>query len=151
MIRCYIIMALTFVVLATGCLVAEEPDPAIEKEVLLISSQIMSPFCPGRLLHDCPSSQALELKGRIREMLLSGKSRDDVFNYLYSLYGPEISALPSMQGFDIYAWLAPAAFLIFGFCLLAIWLKKKKSETVGAKSEMLDAKMQARIDSEMSR
>ena len=49
-----------------------------EKVASEISSSILSPFCPGRVLSDCPSTDAGKLKHQIRERLYQGQTREEV-------------------------------------------------------------------------
>ena len=93
-----------------------------------ISSQVMSPFCPGRLLSDCPSSAASDLRTSIRDMLSEGKTDEEIKDHLYALYGDEIRAAPPTQGFGLLAWTIPFVFLCFGGMVVSIWLKLKSGD-----------------------
>jgi cytochrome c-type biogenesis protein CcmH len=104
-------------------------DPAQEQEALWVFGQVLSPFCPGKLLQDCPSSAASELKTEIREKIKSGKSREDVLADLYLVYGDEISAVPRTVGFGLLAWLAPLFFVLFGLLVAYAWLLSKRKKT----------------------
>jgi len=54
----------------------------LRNEFELIENQVLSPYCPGRLLRDCPSSKASELKQSIRTDLSNGKSRNEIIENL---------------------------------------------------------------------
>lgn len=83
----------------------------------------MSPFCPGRLLNDCPSEKAGQLKQDIREMLAKGKSKDAIFSELISTYGEAARAAPQKKGFGLLAYLAPLFFLGLGFVIVRLVAK----------------------------
>jgi cytochrome c-type biogenesis protein CcmH len=100
-------------------------DPAQEQEALWVFGQVLSPFCPGKLLQDCPSSAASDLKTEIREKVRNGKSREDILADLYLVYGDELSAIPRTVGFGLLAWLAPVIFLVVGLMGAYLWLKSK--------------------------
>lgn len=74
-----------------------------------ISNNIMSPFCPGVTLHDCPSDTALELRREIETWAESGMSRAEIMTELETQYGPEIRAVPQASGSGLFAWLLPLA------------------------------------------
>ena len=59
-----------------------------------IFTSVMSPYCPGRLLADCPSSAAFELRAEILHRLESGESAADVERDLYRKLGDSIRAIP---------------------------------------------------------
>ena len=103
-------------------------DPAIENEANEIFSLVLSPFCPGRVLLDCPSRQASELKNEIREKLVTGVTREEILADLRAEYGDTISSVPSTEGFGLLAWLAPIVFLLGGFLFMLWWLVRKQKE-----------------------
>ena len=123
--------------------------PASEEAAREIYSETMSPFCPGRLLNDCPSSAAHDLKVKIREKLNSGESKQDVFQYLVSLYGDEIRAAPQNEGFGRAAWLATPIFVLLGFASIILVLKKSKASEAIEPAVKLDPEIQRRIQNEM--
>ncbi|MCB0333496.1 MAG: hypothetical protein KDD55_08345, partial [Bdellovibrionales bacterium] len=44
----------------------------VEHRAFEVEGYLLSPFCPGRLLRDCPSSGAHDLKIEIREAVATG-------------------------------------------------------------------------------
>ena len=87
---------------------AGELDPALEMEASQVFEGMMSPFCPGRLLRDCPSTSAHELKDKIRGMISEGKSREEILDQMAVLYGEHIRSSPPTKGFGLVGWLTPA-------------------------------------------
>lgn len=123
---------------------AVELDPAQELEAKEIFDSVLSPFCPGRLLRDCPSTAAHELKDKIRGMVVEGKPRAEIQSHLFALYGDSIRSTPPRQGFGQVAWWAPAVFLAIGLVLLAVWLRSKRSHR-DAPAPTITPEMEARI------
>ena len=82
-----------------------------------------SPFCPGRLLKDCPSSGAVALKNEIVDRLVQGEEPVQIRKELVARYGDEIDPLPQFSGFGLVAWGAPAFFLLIGGVLIVRWLR----------------------------
>jgi cytochrome c-type biogenesis protein CcmH/NrfF len=79
-----------------------------------ISSEIMSPYCPGVTLHDCPSEQAIALRERIVAWAAAGWSRGRILETLEAEFGPQIRAVPPAEGKGILAWLLPALGAVAG-------------------------------------
>lgn len=127
---------------------SNEPlDPAINAAAHKIYDQVLSPFCAGRLLSDCPSQASADLKREIYQKLENGQSPDSVIQDLYVIYGAKIKAVPGHSGFDLVAWLAPLFFFVGGGVLLAIWLKRHRFNTVTPADEVpLSPEMQRKID-----
>jgi len=136
-------------------LLAERYSPEIEDQALRISSQVMSPFCPGRMLRDCPSSGASELKATIRKLLSEGKNDSEVIAELYVLYGDDIKAVPDDNLLGRTAWLAPLFFVLTGFILIGLWLQLNFKPSAQAahpakkENDEMDPELKKRIESEL--
>lgn len=75
LVKFFIILLLLLI--APSLALSIELDPNFNKQAHQIFYQTLSPFCPGRLLSDCPSTAATELKDKIRIKLNAGESRAD--------------------------------------------------------------------------
>ncbi len=85
-----VVLAVAAVVLFPTAAMASDPH----EEAVAISKEIMSPFCPGITLHDCPSRAALDLRDQIEEWVRAGWSRDRVLAELVAEYGESVLAVP---------------------------------------------------------
>ena len=122
----------------------------LESDAQELFSSTMSPFCPGRLLNDCPSSAAHELKVKIRQKLAGGESKQELMNYLLTLYGEEVRAAPEYEGFGRVAWLATPLFVFIGIGLISLWVQGKSKVSIDLSSTTkLDAEMEKRIQDEL--
>ncbi|MCO6431057.1 MAG: cytochrome c-type biogenesis protein CcmH [Deltaproteobacteria bacterium] len=124
---------------------------AIEAQEQSIARTVMSPFCPGRTLADCPSSTASQLRAKLREMLAQGRSEQEVQDFLLATYGEEIRAAPKKEGFGLLAWVMPAAFLLLGLFVMYLWLFRhnvQESEPADVQSG-LSPELKARIEAEV--
>jgi cytochrome c-type biogenesis protein CcmH len=84
-----------------------------QARVVRLSKNIMSPFCPGLTLHDCPSDAAIELRSKIADQVEAGLSDDEIMERLEQQYGPVISAVPN-DGRSWLVWGLPATALLGG-------------------------------------
>jgi cytochrome c-type biogenesis protein CcmH/NrfF len=123
-------------------------DPAEEQEALWVFSRVLSPFCPGKLLQDCPSSAASDLKNEVRGKVKAGKTREEVLADLYLVYGDEISAVPRTVGFGLLAWIAPGAFVFAGLAIAFLWLRSKYKEK---EAKALSSEMSCSLSDEQKR
>ena len=137
---------------------AQEPlqsSPALTDEQVYqrsheIYQNVMSPFCPGRLLSDCPSSAARNLKADIKERIAKGEPAEKIQGELQAMYGDEIRAAPPASGIGLAAWITPFLFLIAGGVLLTWWLKRHREAAV--RSEPVESpELKAAVQSEMER
>ena len=99
-----------------------------------LSSEMMSPFCPGRTLADCPSPQADSLRMWILVQESAGRSRQDVEEELYERYGDVILAAPRAEGIGIAAYAVPVLAFLGGGGLIA-WLLRRLTARAAADPE----------------
>ncbi|MBA2726427.1 MAG: cytochrome c-type biogenesis protein CcmH [Actinobacteria bacterium] len=123
--RAFAAVWVVLLVLAPQAFAAEHEDLAND-----ISNQVMSPFCPGVTLHDCPSDTALELRREIEGWAADGMTRDEIMTMLEEQYGPEIRAVPAASGSGLFAWILPVAGLL-GAAGAGVWLSKRFSSRRG--------------------
>ena len=94
-----------------------------------VSHQVMSPFCPGLTLHDCPSQKAVELRSQIERWAAAGWSEARIMNELESEYGPRIRAVPAADGDGLLAWVIPLAVVALGagiaWTLIRRWARER--------------------------
>jgi cytochrome c-type biogenesis protein CcmH len=113
--------SLSVIVSVIDPVLADRNMDAVAEEVF---GSINSPFCKGRLLRDCPSSGASELKEEIRQKATEGKSAQQIVDELYSSYGDEIRAVPDDSAVGSAAWIAPPLFLLMGGLILVLWIRR---------------------------
>lgn len=114
----------TVVAIAVLLLWAAPAAAAPEDVANRISNQVMSPFCPGVTLHDCPSQQADDLRARIRGWAEKGWSEDKIMDQLRVEYGPGISAVPGNEVGGIPAWLLPALVALGGLFFTGVLARR---------------------------
>jgi cytochrome c-type biogenesis protein CcmH len=112
---------MTLVVLALANPVSAQSPEDLAND---ISQKIMSPFCPGVTLHDCPSQSALEMRDRIEGYARSGMSEDAIMDRLEAEYGAAIRAEPSSEGAGLVAWILPGLGAIAGGALAVIVVRR---------------------------
>ena len=99
----------TIAVLAVLC-AATAPalaQTAARQQAADLSRELMSPYCPGKLLADCTSSLAGDLRTRIRTRLEAGESKAAVKADLVREFGTDILGAPPAEGVGWLAWLVP--------------------------------------------
>lgn len=101
---------------------AENPEDVANR----ISGEVMSPYCPGVTLHDCPSDAALEKRSEIEGWARAGWSEEQIMAQLEEDFGDNIRANPAGTK-GLVAWLVPALVLTGGL-LTALTLSKRWSQ-----------------------
>ena len=82
----------------------QDPDAQAQQ----IFTELMSPFCPGLTLADCPSPNAFDLRTEIRRRLDAGEPLESIRAELVQKYGVEILADPTGTPIGTVIWGVPA-------------------------------------------
>ncbi|HEV3093230.1 MAG TPA: cytochrome c-type biogenesis protein CcmH [Solirubrobacteraceae bacterium] len=88
--------------------------PTIERQVMCVTCKIP--------LNVAESPQANRERAFIRGLIAQGRSEAQIKRTLVDEYGPAVLALPSAKGFDLAAYLVPAAVVLALIVLLAVLL-----------------------------
>jgi cytochrome c-type biogenesis protein CcmH/NrfF len=130
------VVLLCVLILSCSSAQAEQKSDAkeifVDRELQDIAAEVISPFCPGRLLRDCPSTSARELMTEIEARLTHGESKQQIKDDLITKYGDTIRAQPQFSGTGVLAWLAPFIFLALTLVGLALFLAKSKNADSGS-------------------
>jgi len=98
----------TLTLVAAGAAALDARQTPARQAAADLSRQLMSPFCPGKLLADCTSPNAGELREAIAGRLTAGETVAAVKADLVQRYGKEILGAPPAEGVGWLAWLVPA-------------------------------------------
>ena len=94
-----------------------------------VQGSVMSPYCPGRLLKDCPSTAARDLKFDIKSRILKGDSAGEIVEDLLKEFGEDMRAAPKVEGIGALAWIAPGVFLLIGFIAILLWVRSQQQSS----------------------
>ncbi len=156
MIAARAVCALLFAVAVfAGPAAAEEPaTDASTRWAYDLANELMSPFCPGRSLADCPSPDAASLRMWILVQAAAGRTRDDVEQELFERYGEMIRSTPKAEGIGTTAYVIPVAAFAAGGALVA-WFLRRATRRAAAQpaptAQTLDPEVERRIDEALSR
>lgn len=136
------------VLAATVATVRAQPrDAAADAQTIF--TNVMSPYCPGRLLADCPSPAAFELRADILRRLESGDNAADVERDLYRKFGDSIRAVPPARGWGRVLAVAPAIALALSAAALVWFLARHRAHDeapVAAADPALEERLQDELD-----
>jgi cytochrome c-type biogenesis protein CcmH/NrfF len=116
----YLLISLTIIVAVRS--EAAEDRGAMYNEFVY---SIMSPVCPGKVLHACPSAEGAQLRELVRQKVYAGESKEKIIQYFVDVYGPQVMPTPPVGGFFLTAWGLPFAAVLAGlgmvFMLIKAW------------------------------
>jgi cytochrome c-type biogenesis protein CcmH len=119
-------------------------------------SELMSPFCPGRALDQCPSPQAAEMRDWILQQERAGVSREAVEAELHRVWGDKLRQAPRAEGFGLAAYAIPAVLIAGGGALVAVFLRRQRGspaepEASPRRLAPVDPELERLLDEELRR
>ena len=142
--------AVALLLLATGTAWGQETRPDTSPEAREIFRTVMSPFCPGLTLADCPSPAAYDLRDEIRARIDAGESPEVILDELVAEYGQEILGDPSGTPLGRLAIAIPVAVALLAALGAAVFVRRAvrtRRETPARAG--LTPDVEARLDDEL--
>lgn len=112
--------------LAAMLLAASAPGSAEETWGYDLADSLMSPYCPGRALPECPSPKAAQLREWILDQAKAGRSRADVEAQIYARFGDRIRQAPKAEGVGLVSYVVPVLVFLAGGLIVVIFLRRAR-------------------------
>jgi len=104
--------------LVSGSAAAVDPveldDPALQQRYRELSHELRCMQCQNQSIADSPVGLAGDLRREVRELLVAGKSDEQIRAYMRDRYGDFILFRPVFSARTAWLWLAPGVLLLFG-------------------------------------
>ena len=129
-----------------------ETSSSVPKWAYDLAHEIMSPYCPGRTLAECPSPQAAELRIWIHTQAAAGATPDEVREMLYDRFGDIVRGTPRPEGWGLSAYLVPIFFFVLGGPAVVWIIRRMMGPAAGvAQPVATSATAPAEVDPELER
>jgi cytochrome c-type biogenesis protein CcmH/NrfF len=126
-----LVALLLLAVLAGGVVAGVAAAATCPKTTLAeIEHEVMCPVCGVPLALATEAPQAQRERAFIERQVASCKSKQDIKNALVAQFGERVLALPPEKGFNLAAYLAPAAVVLAGLAAITtIALRRRRRGT----------------------
>ena len=132
-LRRWLLVVLCAIALGSSVAVAIDPiemqDPLLQARYRALTHELRCMQCQNQSIADSPVDLAADLRREVRELLLAGKSDEDVRNYMVARYGDFILFRPRFSARTAWLWLAPGVLLIIG-ALVAVRIVRQRTRLV---------------------
>lgn len=112
-------LALLALALFPAAALATAPQTTIHD----VEDEVMCPIC-GTLLELAESPQAQRERVLVKRLIAAGKTKAEIKDILVAQYGRAVLALPGGSGFDLSAYLVPAAAFVLAAVALALGVRR---------------------------
>jgi len=93
------------------------PDPVMQQRYLGLTHEFRCMQCQNEALADSNVSLAADLRLEVHDLLLAGKSDEEIRDYMVARYGEFILFRPRMNLRNAWLWGAPGILLLAGLGL----------------------------------
>ena len=146
------LLALSLLALAcAGTAAASESSPTPAE----LESELVCPVCETTLdTSDAPVARPM--KARIRERIAAGDTKSEIKAHFVEQFGNSVLAVPPRNGFDLIAWLLPAAGLGLGIVVVGAlawrWSRvRSEAPSDSDEGEPLGPALERQLDDELER
>jgi cytochrome c-type biogenesis protein CcmH len=115
------------------------PTPQLEARYLALIQGFRCMQCQDESLADSPVNLAADMRRVIREMLLAGKTDQQIRDFMVSRYGYFILFKPPFVWQTAWLWLAPGVMLLAGV-IVALTVIRKRAAIAAADTDDTDLK-----------
>ena len=103
-------------------------SPQQESDYHQLTQSLRCPQCQNNNIADSNATIAVDMRGKVFELLQEGKSKNDVVNYMVARYGNFVTYDPPMTASTLVLWIAPLLLVLLG----VVFLLRRKPKTQSA-------------------
>lgn len=100
-------------------------DPVLEARMVAITSELRCLVCQNQTIADSHAELAVDLRNQVKEMLLAGKSEQEITDYMTARYGDFVLYRPPFKALTAVLWIGPAAMVVIGLAALFVVLRRR--------------------------
>jgi len=101
-------------------------DPALEARVMRVAAELRCLVCQNETIAASNADLAVDLRNQVRDMLRSGQTEAQVFDYMTARYGDFVLYRPPLNNTTIPLWFGPPVLLVVALVGLW-WLLRRRS------------------------
>ena len=100
-----------------------------ERRYYALIEDIRCPVCQGQSISGSNSNLAKDLREQVRQMILSNKSNEEIYQFMVERYGDFVIFKPPINWKTYLLWFTPMIFLVFCFIYLIRETKNKRYDS----------------------
>jgi cytochrome c-type biogenesis protein CcmH len=102
-------------------------DPKLEARLVDISQELRCMVCQNESLASSHAELADDLRNEVRELIRSGKSDQEVKDFLVSRYGDFVLYRPEVKPLTWVLWFGPFLLLAVAAIFLGVYLRQRRA------------------------
>ncbi len=105
-------------------------NPVDEARARQLAAELRCLVCQNQTVDDSNADFAITIRSIIRDQITTGKSDDDILEFLRQRYGDYILFNPPLNRMTVLLWLAPIILLIMGVILIMLTRPKNRQPSI---------------------
>ena len=101
------------------------PDEKLQQRYEALTHEFRCMQCQNNTIADSPVGLASDLRRDVAEMLVAGKTDDEIRAYMVQRYGNVILFTPPFKGSAIWVWLTPLVALAGGIVVAIVIIRRR--------------------------
>ena len=118
-------------------------SPQQESDYHQLTQSLRCPQCQNNNIADSNATIAVDMRGKVFELLQEGKSKNDVVDYMVARYGNFVTYDPPMTAGTLVLWIAPLLLVLLGVVFLL--RRKPKAQSALKSQDVLTDEDNARL------
>ena len=118
-------------------------SPQQESDYHQLTQSLRCPQCQNNNIADSNATIAVDMRGKVFELLQEGKSKNDVVDYMVARYGNFVTYDPPMTASTLVLWIAPLLLVLLSVVFLL--RRKPKTQSAVKSQEILTDEDNARL------
>ena len=102
-------------------------DPKLEARLVDISQELRCLVCQNESLASSHAELADDLRNEVRELIRSGKSDQEIKDFLVSRYGDFVLYRPEVKPLTWVLWFGPFVLLVIAAIFLGVYLRQRRA------------------------
>lgn len=107
--------------------------------------ELRCPKCQNQNIADSDAPIAMDMRDEIFKKLEEGQSNEQIVEFLVDRYGDFVRYKPPVNKKTLILWYGPAAFLTFGFAMVAMIVIRRRSTRTEQNEQQLSSDEKARL------
>jgi cytochrome c-type biogenesis protein CcmH len=120
-------LAMAFACGVPAAYALEQNDPQTEARIRQLSEKLRCLVCQNQTLADSNAELASDLRQQVREQVASGRSDDQILDYLVQRYGDFVLYEPRFKATTVLLWLGPFVLLAGAALVLIRNLRRRRN------------------------
>jgi len=142
----FLLLAIVFAPFISAKEAKLNEDPEIKERFKHLASELRCLKCQNQTIWDSKAGLADDLRKQIRTQIYTGKSDEEIVEYMVDRYGDFVRYKPAIDTKNIFLWVGPFIFMVVGGLLLIRYIKIRRTTETSEDNETISEEDRLRAE-----